>query len=186
MTTAQDREIQIRETAEADLPDILRIQRLAFGQDDEAALTDALLHDPSANPVLSLMAFKGDNPVGHILFSRARLAEPDSALSIAILAPLAVVPEVQRQGIGGRLVEAGLRCLSETGVDLVFVLGHPGYYPRHGFEPACRFGLEPPYLIPDEHSDAWMVHAPLQQVLGSVRGTVVCSDVLNRPEYWRE
>lgn len=186
MTMAQDRQVHIRETTDSDLPDILRIQRLAFGQDVEAALTDDILHDPSAKPVLSLMAFRGDCPVGHILFSRARLTEPDNALSIAILAPMAVVPEAQRQGIGGKLIEAGLHRLSETGVDLVFVLGHPEYYPRHGFEPAGRFGLEPPYPIPDEHADAWMVQALRAGVVGSARGKVVCSNELNRPEHWRE
>lgn len=186
MSTIDDRQVHIRETADSDLQDILRIQRLAFGRDNEAALTNAILHDPSAKPVLSLMALKGDYPVGHILFSTVRLTEPDSALSIAILAPMAIAPEAQRQRIGGKLIEAGLRHLSETGVDLVFVLGHPEYYPRHGFVPAGPFGLEAPHPIPDEHSDAWMVQALRPGVLGSVRGKIVCSDILNQPEHWRE
>ncbi len=186
MAGAQRLQVHVRETTDSDLPDILRVQKLAFGQDPEAALTNDILQDPSAKPVVSLMAFHGDDPVGHILFSTARMTRPGGGPSIAILAPLAVVPEAQRQGVGGNLIEAGLRRLSDAGVDLVFVLGHPGYYPRHGFQPAGPFGLDAPHPIPLKHADAWMVRALRPGVIGSIRGKVICSDVLNRPEHWRE
>ena len=68
---------------------------------------------------------------------------------MAILAPLAVVPDAQGQGIGGALIEHGLSLLQRSGVGLVFVLGHPGYYPRHGFEPAGRLGFDAPFPILD-------------------------------------
>jgi putative acetyltransferase len=178
--------MMIRKTSEADLPGIMLVHSMAFGQDTEADLVAAILADPSAEPVLSLMALEGDRPVGHILFSAVRLDEQESANPAAILAPMAIVPDAQRQGIGGKLIEAGLEHLSAKGTGLVFVLGHPDYYPRFGFEPAGQYGLLPPYPIAEEHADAWMVRALRPGIIGSVRGKIVCCDVLSQPELWRE
>ena len=180
------KKMQIREAVESDLNDVLLIERLAFGYDKEAKLVRDLLHDPSAKPVLSLLAFKNDRAVGHILFTTARLSDTQDTASIVILAPLAIVPDAQKQGIGGKLIEQGLELLSKSGVDLVFVLGHPEYYPRYGFKPAGHLGFEAPYPIPDEYADAWMVQAFRSGVIGTVSGKVICADALNKPEHWRE
>lgn len=177
--------VRIAAASQADLPDLLRVHRLAFGDDEVADLVGAMLEDPSARPVLSLMAIDDDRTVGHILFTKVRLTEPDSACGAAILAPLAVIPAAQGQGVGTMLIATGLRQLAEAGVDLVFVLGHPAYYGRHGFEPAARLGLAAPHPIADAHADAWMVHALRPGLLGAVRGTVMCSDALSRREHWR-
>ena len=180
------KKLQIRGALETDLNDVLLIERLAFGYDKEAMLVRDLLHDPSAKPVLSLLAFKKDRAVGHILFTTARLFGTRDTASIVILAPLAIVPDAQKQGIGGRLIEQGLALLSKSGVDLVFVLGHPEYYPRYGFKPAGNLGFEAPYPIPNEHAGAWMVQALQSGVMGTVGGKVICADALNKPEHWRE
>jgi putative acetyltransferase len=82
------------------------------------------------------------------------------------------------------LIEHGVRRLREWGVDLVFVLGHLEYYPRHGFEPALPHGLAAPYTV--SPADVWMVRQLGSGVLGSVSGTVACAEALRRPEYWRE
>lgn len=177
---------RIREAAPADVDAVLAIERRAFGHDKEAELVRTLLADPSAAPRLSLLAFRNTAPVGHILFTRARLTSPESTAPIALLAPLAVLPEAQRQGIGGRLIEAGLQRLARAGVDLVFVLGHPHYYPRHGFQPAGCLGFEAPYPIPAAHAGAWMVQGLRAGALDAGRGKVMCADSLDRPEHWRE
>jgi putative acetyltransferase len=176
----------IEKASDSDLQAVLSVERQAFGSDEEAELVRVLLADPSAQPLLSLLASEDERPVGHVLFTAGRLEEDRDAASIAILAPLAVTPDAQRRGIGGELITRGLQLLSESGVDLVFVLGHPEYYPRHGFEPAGRLGFAAPFTIPDENADAWMVQALRPDLLGSVRGTVVCADAMNKPEYWRE
>lgn len=140
-------EITIRETTPADSGTVFEVQRAGFGYDKEAELTAALLCDPSAEPVVSLLAFRGTEAVGHILFTRCRVenaGEPQPMLHI--LAPLAVVPPYQRQGIGGLLIAKGLQLLRERGTELVFVLGHKEYYPRHGFVPdAGKQGFQAPY-----------------------------------------
>ena len=176
----------VREARDSDLPAVLRIHCLAFGRDEEAGLVRDILADPSARPILSLLACDGERPLGHILFSRARLTQPDSTARIALLAPLAVVPEAQGEGVGGDLVEAGLQRLAQAGVELVFVLGHPGYYPRFGFEPAGRRGFEAPFPIPEADAAAWLVRGLREGVIDALSGKVVCADTLDKPAYWRE
>ncbi|MFC2166426.1 GNAT family N-acetyltransferase [Acidobacteriota bacterium] len=178
--------MHIREALDSDLEDILFVERMAFGQDEEAELVKNLLNDPSAKPILSLIALKEDRAVGHILFTSAHLSNTQHTIRVVILAPLAVIPTVQKQGVGGKLIQRGLQLLSKSGVDLVFVLGHPEYYPRHGFIPAGLLGFEAPHPIPDEHAGAWMVQALTPDIVGTVSGKVVCADVLNKPENWRE
>ena len=178
--------MHIEESSETTLPDVLEVERSAFGGEEEAELTRDLLNDPSAVPLLSLLAYEDGRAVGHILFTAARLAEAPDGATLSILAPLAVIPDAQRSGVGSALVERGLQLLSEAGIDLVFVLGHPEYYPRHGFEPAGRLGFEAPFPIAEEHADAWMVKELRSGVLGSVRGTVICADTMNEPRYWQE
>lgn len=179
------RKMFIREASERDLEDILSIERAAFGSEEEADLVRDLLGDSSAEPVVSLLALEDDRAVGHVLFTQARL-EPDTPLSVSILAPLAVVPDFQNRGIGGGLIDHGLGILKKTGGDLVFVLGHPQYYPRYGFEPAGKLGFEAPYPIPEKNADAWMVRSLREGLIGDFSGKVICADKLNKPEYWRE
>ena len=173
----------IREAFDSNFDAVMAVKRAAFGSDEEAGLVAELLADPSAMPTVSLLALEGDRAVGHILFTRAGLV-PYSSLTASLLAPLAVVPGEQKKGIGGALIEHGLRILSESGVDLVFVLGHPGYYPRFGFEPAGKLGYDRPYLLQEKTPEAWMVKALRQGIIGKYSGTVTVADTLYKPEYW--
>jgi len=176
--------VQVVEASDSDLEDVLLVERLAFGGEEEAGLVRDLLDDPSARPLLSLLARQDGRAVGHVLFTAARLEDTSHDVATSILAPLAVIPDCQRAGIGGRLIEHGVERLAEWGVGLVFVLGHPSYYPSHGFEPATPNGLVAPYPIsPDE---AWMVRPLRPGLLGKTQGRVVCAVAMNRPEYWRE
>jgi putative acetyltransferase len=181
--------LKIRKSTQSDLSEVLHVEKQAFGNDKGSEIVDlvnGLLSDPSALPLLSLLAVNKEQAIGHILFTKASITNAKVSVSAAILAPLAVIPDAQSRGVGSQLIKEGLRLLSETGVDLVFVLGHPEYYPRHGFKPAGDLGFEAPYPIPDEHANAWMVQELHPGVIGIVRGKVICADVLNHPEHWRE
>lgn len=161
----------------------------AFGQrqgQEIVELVNDLLEDETAKPLLSLVAEKDGKLVGHILFTTARLQPENQETTIRILAPLAVSSDVQGEGIGGVLIREGLKQLAESGVDLVFVLGHPRYYPRFGFQTAGILGFEAPYTIPSEHADAWMVQELKTGRLANNEGGIQCSEVLNQPQYWRE
>ena len=181
--------MMIRKPTESDLKEILDIQIQAFGKEegsDVASLVNSLVKDPTAMPVLSLMAVSDNQPTGHILFSKANVTGSKHKVSAVILAPLAVIPFSQRQGVGGRLIQEGLRLLSESAVELVFVLGHPEYYPRHGFEPAGVLGFEAPYPILEKHADAWMVKELVPGTISRINGRVACPVAMDKPEYWCE
>lgn len=181
--------MEIRLAAESDRLGILNIHKKAFGPEkgvEIAKLVDDLLDDNTAKPILSLVAVEEDRLIGHILYTKAVVPQTEAVISAQILAPLAILPESQKYGIGQKLINEGLRRLKASGVDLVFVLGHPTYYPRCGFEPAGAQGFEAPYPIPAEHSDAWMVQQLNGSFLGYAKGKVQCSRVLNEPQHWRE
>ena len=139
--------MRIRPERADDLAAIREVNRRAFDTSMEAEIVDALRQE--AAPLVSLVAEEEDSLVGHILFSPATLASrPD--LRIMGLAPMAVIPERQRQGIGSALVHAGLEECRRLGAAAVIVLGHADYYPRFGFAPASRLGLTSEYDVPDE------------------------------------
>jgi putative acetyltransferase len=175
----------IREAGESDLADVLAIERTAFGSQEEANLVRDLLKDDSAQPTLSLIAILHGQPVGHLLFSKLQF-DPESSMTACLLAPLAVVPEFQNRGIGSKLIKEGIKQLKESGTGLIFVLGHPAYYPRFGFKPAMPYGFNAPYPIPEKDSDAWMVMSLDSVIINTGMLTVICADSLMKPELWRE
>ncbi|MGW1836150.1 GNAT family N-acetyltransferase [Streptomyces sp. NPDC002067] len=132
----------------ADIPAIREINLAAFPTPDEAGIVDALRADSSAwLDGLSFVALTPDGmPVGHALLTRCHV-EGRPALA---LAPCAVVPSAQRSGAGSAAIRAALEAARARGENLVLVLGHASYYPRFGFVPASRFGIRPPFEVPDE------------------------------------
>ncbi len=185
-----DHRLSVRPTRPADHAALLDLHRAAFGPGEGpgpliADLVAALLDDASAQPRLSLLAERGGRALGHILFTKATLAPDRDGISAALLSPLAVHPQAQGQGIGGLLIREGLTRLRDQGCDLVFVLGHPGYYPRHGFRP-CRT-VSAPYPIPTAQADAWMVRVLSPDALDRVSGARLgCAKPLDRPDLWAE
>lgn len=181
--------MRVRTSSPSDWGAISACHLAAFDAHEGPVIVDlvsALFKDETASPYLSLVAASGRQIAGHILFTAVRVRSPDHAPSASILAPLGVAPSFQGQGVGGLLIRSGLERLAESEVDLVFVLGHPHYYPRHGFQPAGDLGLDAPYTIPEENAEAWMVQELRPGVLGRVQGTVECATVLSHPELWRE
>jgi predicted N-acetyltransferase YhbS len=131
-----------------DIDAIRAVNRSAFPTAAEAEIVDALRADPEAwIPGLSIVAADTSGRlVAHALFTRCRVG----GQSALVLGPCAVLPEVQRQGAGSAAIQAGLEAAREMGEDLVVVLGHPTYYPRFGFTPASRWGIVPPFDVPDD------------------------------------
>lgn len=179
----------IRESTEQDRAKITSVHDSAFGKikgKEILVLVNGLLDDKTAEPMLSLVAEENGKIIGHILFTKVSIKQSSNAISAQILAPLAILPAHQNQGVGSGLIKKGLKQLKDSGVHLVFVLGHPGYYSQCGFSPAGVLGFDAPYPIPEEHAEAWMVQEFRDGVIGLVTGKVQCSEVLNQPQHWRE
>jgi len=133
----------IREEAEEDLPAISNLNRRAFGGEYEVCLIENLR---SAHLILaSLVALDGNEVMGHILFSALPVEIDARKVNAAALAPMAVSPQRQRQGIGSRLVIEGLTRIREKQIEAVIVLGHSKYYPRFGFSPILAQKLASPF-----------------------------------------
>ena len=167
--------IVIRSEEIEDQNDVRRINELAFGQTTEADLVDALRMN--AHPYISLVAIVDGLIAGHIFFSPVTVESETGAFTAMGLAPMAVLPEFQNQGIGSRLVEEGLKKSEELGQAVVVVLGHPNYYPRFGFIPANVKGLRCEYDVPD---DTFMVIELSEGALAGRRGLVKYHPEFNR------
>ena len=144
---------------------IRSIHEAAFGRVDEADLVDSLRSEGMV--LVSLVAEVERRMVGHILFSRMSIETSDGAVPAAALAPVAVLPEDQRRGIGGQLIRYGLDLLRRQGERIVIVLGHPDYYSRFGFSAENARALESPF--PPE---AFMALELSAGALKGVRGRV--------------
>jgi putative acetyltransferase len=116
------------------------VHAAAFPTDAEARLVD-LLRD-AGHLSLSLVAEVDDTIVGHVAFSPVAVA---GVLNVLGLAPVAVRPAWQRQGIGARLITEGIATARARGAEFVVLLGEPAYYSRFGFRPAAEWGLTDEY-----------------------------------------
>lgn len=141
--------LKIRPETPADYPDIAQIHVLAFGQNNEAELIAKVRDSKRYIPQLSLIAEMSQEKVGHILLSPIDLIA-DTTKTVLALAPMAVKPNYQRQGIGTKLVERAIACADQLQYPLIVVLGHTWFYPRLGFEPADLYHIEPPFSLPRE------------------------------------
>ena len=134
--------IDLRPQTPADQADVRRVVEDAFGRSEfghngEADIVEQIRDN--CRDAVSLVAIIEKKVVGHILFSPVTLST--SGLVGMGLGPMAAIPERQRSGIGGALIEEGMRRLATRSCPFVVVLGHPDYYPRFGFRPAREIGV---------------------------------------------
>ena len=133
----------IREEVPSDAAAIAALNRASFGGGYEADLIARLRADKLV--IASLVAQVRAKIVGHILFSMLPTEMDGRTIRAAALAPMAVQPELQNQGIGSKLVEEGLKAARARRIEAVVVLGHPAYYPRFGFSADLARRLAAPF-----------------------------------------
>jgi putative acetyltransferase len=166
----------VRPETGADQEAVWHVHERAFAPSiAEAKLVDELRAAGDLVSELCLVAEEGGEVVGHVAYSRARL---ESGHEVLALAPMAVLPERQRSGIGSALARESLNLAAGTEFPLVVVLGHPEYYPRFGFEPGAAHGILDPYGVPPE---AWMVR-PLPAYTPDARGLVTYAEAFSLAE----
>ncbi len=139
----------IREERKDDFEGIFQVHKEAFKQVDESKLVERLRNSKNFVSGLSLVAEKDGRVIGHILFSKIKIIGDKEYESLA-LAPMAVLPKFQKQGIGGSLIGEGLKRVRELGFDSVIVVGYNEYYTRFGFEKASKWDIKCPFDVPDD------------------------------------
>ena len=131
--------VPIRKETTGDIPAVHALNEKAFERPEEAEVVDKLRE--FCEGTLSLVAEVDGQIVGHILFSPVAIEAEQGTIQGMGLAPMAVLPKYQRQGIGSALVNQGLAMLRGTTCPFVIVLGHRDFYPRFGFQPASNHGI---------------------------------------------
>ena len=164
-------EITIRKETPNDYSDVYAINKKAFEEEEEAKLVEMLRQSSAFVPELSLVATIDNNVVGHILFTKIKIVDKDkNEYESLALAPMAVKPELQKSGIGGKLIKKGLDKARELNFKSVIVLGHDKYYPKFGFEPTTKWKITSPYDVPENvFMGLELVEGGLKNVNGMVK-----------------
>jgi putative acetyltransferase len=137
---AEGRErVRVRSERPEDRVAVRRVNREAFEDETEARLVDLLRGE--AEPLVSLVAERRGEVVGHILLTPVEVEESPAGSLVMGLGPMAVLPAWQGQGVGGELIRSGIEACRRLGASAVVVLGHRDYYPRFGFQPAASSSL---------------------------------------------
>jgi len=159
-------DVEIRREQPQDVAAIRNVHDLAFGRPVEGGIVDRLRE--VCPGCVSFVAVLEGGIAGHVLFSPVVLESDDGRTVIGMgLAPLAVLPEHQGRGIVTELAASGLELVREMACPFVVVLGHPGYYPRFGFERASRYGIRCQWEVPDE---VFMVLVESRDAIGGAKG----------------
>lgn len=144
--------VEIRQESQKDYEEVYMVVKTAFemaehSDGNEQDLVVALRNSDSFIPKLSLVAVKDDKIVGYILFTKIKIENHEEIA----LAPLAVLPEYQKQGIGSMLIEQGHKIAKKLGYHYSIVLGSENYYPKFGYIPATQYGIQAPFDVSNEN-----------------------------------
>lgn len=156
-------EVQDRSAVESLVKIAFETAEHADGNEHE--LVNALREGKAYLPELSLVAEVDETLVGHIMFTKAKVGDA----TVLALAPLSVLPEYQRQGVGTALIQAGHRIARELGYGYSIVLGSTAYYPRMGYLPADALGIKAPFDVPRENFMACRLTDSAPAIHGVVR-----------------
>jgi predicted N-acetyltransferase YhbS len=175
----------LRPTTRDEAESVAAVHRAAFGSEVEAALARDLMLDVGFESGYSFVAEEAGVLVGSVVFSRAVFVPDDVGpeVPVLLLAPLAVVPDAQHDGVGSALVESALVLAAESGEAAAFVFGDPAYYGRFGFVAAVPKGYRGPHPLEPEWG--WQV-LEFSDSLGGRSGQLRVAAPLDAPEMWRE
>ena len=160
----------IRTEQQADYNSVYQVIKNAFktaeqSDGNEQDLVNALRQSSAFIPELSLLSEINGKIVGHIMFTKLQINE-HSALA---LAPLSVLPQYQRQGIGTSLIQKGHKIAQTLGYSYSVVLGSEKYYPRFGYLPAETFGIQPCFEVPSKNFMAYKLCENAPTISGIVK-----------------
>ena len=160
----------IRTEQPTDYENIYNVVKTAFASAEhsdgnEQDLVNALRTSAAFIPQLSLVAEADGEIIGHIMFTKLQLGSE----TILALAPLSVLPQKQKQGVGSALIAEGHKRAKNLGYNYVVVLGSEKYYPKFGYLPAENFNIQPPFDVPTENFMAIKLCDTAPKVAGIVK-----------------
>ena len=176
--------MNIRHFQKTDLDSILTVIETAFSDEENKVIMNLVqeLHQETSSPSIKSLVAEVDNEmIGYISFSPIFL-KSDSSISGYILAPLAISPEHQKQGIGSSLIKSGIDILTQDGAGVLLVYGDPAFYGRFGFNEEIGRTFTPPY--PMEYPFGWTgmmlngTTAPEEPI------QFECITALSKPDLW--
>ncbi|WP_439128249.1 GNAT family N-acetyltransferase [Polaribacter sp.] len=140
-----------------------------FADHTEQFLVEKLRKSDAFIPELSLVAEIDKKIVGHILLTKLKVRNDVKEFDSLALAPVSVLPEFQKKGIGAKLIVQSHEKAKKLGYKSVIVLGHEKYYPKFGYKQAHKFGIKLPFEVPKENCMAIeLVKNGLKGVTGMV------------------
>ena len=160
---------KIRKENKNDYNEVYNVIKKAFetaehSDGNEQDLVGRLRKSKAFIPELSLVAVEENKIVGYILFTKIKIKDN---IELA-LAPLAVLPEYQRKGIGKKLIETGHNIAKNLGYHYSIVLGSENYYSKMGYIPAIQYGIKAPFQVPDENFMAIKLNDTNIEIKGTV------------------
>ncbi|WP_337100038.1 GNAT family N-acetyltransferase [Paenibacillus sp. YIM B09110] len=164
--------MRIRTENQADYAQVHQVNFAAFGnREDEAKLVERIRETSYFVPELSIVAEEDGVIIGHILLSKADVVDGEQHYEVLALAPVAVDPNHQKQGVGKQLIHEALQRGKELGYAIVLLIGHPTYYPKFGFQPARSYGLELKQF--EVSDDVFMVCELQENALKRIKGELI-------------
>ena len=167
-------DVTIRQETEKDLPQVFALIERAFRDEvhsdhREQFLVERLRTSEAFVPELSIVAENEKGIAGYCLLTRIGIKNAAATSVSLALAPVAVKPEYQKQGIGSKLIEEAHKRAVSLGYGSVVILGHPDYYPRFGYKRADEFGIKLPFKAAPENCMAVeLVKDGLKEISGEV------------------
>ena len=175
---------QIREATNLDRENIREVHLRAFSEGENqivAALAVNLLSEETSPETTALVAEIDGTVVGHIAFSPVTVDNNEKWKGY-ILAPLGVKPEYQKRRIGSKLIESGIKWLSEKGVNVLFVYGDPKYYGKFGFKADAASRYSPPYKL--QYPFGWQAITLNEAGFAKSNAKISCVASFCDPELW--
>ncbi len=169
--------MEIRPSIHSDHPVIAHLLKESFsatkhGYENEAELVEKIRLDPSYQAELESVATNDSQIYGYGMMSEVQILTTSSSLTGLVLAPLAVAPNKQQQGIGTALMHELEQRTNRLRYPYISILGHPDYYGRFGYLPASKFNVKPPYPLPDK---TFMLKVLLPETINTIAGTLYYS-----------